>query len=205
MENKPTDKAPRKTLIIFASPRPQGNTATLVEKLKKELTGPVVELSVFYSKIAPCTDCRGCWKTARCVVRDEMDTIYNEDFDNVVIASPIYFGTMPGSMLSVMSRMQPWHVATFFLKKPLEQRPKKAAAILTAGGKGNCDSARHHLGAFFRMLNAQGWSENLVCSTDTDTIPSSKDVAALEGVSKLATWLNSPDDGSLKNKPDWEF
>lgn len=195
----------RKTLIIFASPRPQGNTAMLVEKLKGELEGPVVELSVFHSRIAPCTDCRGCWKKARCVVRDEMDTIYNDDFDNVVIASPIYFGTMPGSMLSVMSRMQPWHVATFFLKKPLVQRPKKAAAILTAGGKGNWGAVRHHLGAFFRMLNAQGWSDNLVCSTNTDAIPSSEDIAALEGVSQLASWLNSPDDGSLKKKSDWEF
>lgn len=25
----------------------------------------------------------------------------------IIFASPIYFGTMPGSMLSVMSRMQP--------------------------------------------------------------------------------------------------
>lgn len=73
----------------------------------------------------------------------------------IIFASPIYFGTMPGSMLSVMSRMQPWHVATFFLKKPLVQP--------------------------------------------------SEDIAALDGVSKLASWLNSPDDGSLKKKSDWEF
>ena len=111
-----------KTLIINGSPRPSGNTVALIEELKKHLEGEVIELSAFRSRIAPCVDCRGCWETARCVVRDEMDVIYGDDFDNVVIASPVYFSTLPGKMLSLISRMQPWHAATFFIKKPLVQR-----------------------------------------------------------------------------------
>ena len=126
-----------KTLIINGSPRPDGNTVALLRELKKELKGEVVEVSAFYSNIAPCVDCRGCWKTAKCVVDDGMQVIYEDDFDNVVVASPVYYGTLPGSVLSLMSRLQPWHAATYFINEPLVQRPKKAAAILTAGGKGN--------------------------------------------------------------------
>ena len=78
-----------KTLIINGSPRPDGNTVSLIRELKKHLEGEVVEVSAFYSNIAPCVDCRGCWQTAKCVVDDGMQVIYEDDFDNVVVASPV--------------------------------------------------------------------------------------------------------------------
>ena len=179
-----------KTLIINGSPRPKGNTAALIAELKAHLSGEVVELSAYRSRIAPCVDCRGCWKTAKCVVRDEMDVIYSDDFDNVVIASPVYFMTLPGQVLNILSRMQPWHVAMFFLKQPLVQRQKKAAVILTAGGKGNASGANHHLRAFFRMLNASGWEEHMAISAKTDDLPAWEDEAALSQVRGIARWLS---------------
>lgn len=179
-----------KTLIINGSPRPNGNTATLIEALKQYLHGEIIELSAFRSNIAPCVDCRGCWKTAKCVVKDDMQIIYDDDFDNVVIASPVYYGTLPGQVLSMMSRMQPWHAATYFLGKPLVLRSKKAAAILTTGGKGNQTNAYHHLRAFFRFLNARGFEDHIVCSANTDTCPAADDEKALADARKLAEWLN---------------
>ena len=182
-----------KTLIINGSPRRGGNTAALVAVLKAHLTGEVVEISAFYSGIAPCVDCRGCWKTAECVVKDGMQTIYDDDFDNVVVASPVYYGTLPGQVLSLMSRLQPWHAAVFFLHKPLDQRPKKSAAILTAGGKGNQERSMHHLRALFRMLNARGFEDHLACSANTDTIPADRDEAAKAQVRAIAQWLSAPE------------
>ena len=179
-----------RTLIDNGSPRINGNTAALIAELKKHLSGEVIELSAFRSDIAPCIDCRACWTTARCVVRDEMEIIYGDDFDHVIVASPVYFSTLPGKMLSLMSRMQPWHVATFFLKQPLVLKKKKAAVILTAGGKGNVSGANHHLRAFFRMLSAEGWAEHMVISPNTDTIPAWEDEAAMAGVREIARWLN---------------
>ena len=180
----------RKTLIINGSPRPNGNTSELIAQLKTRLEGEVVELSAFRSDIAPCVDCRSCWTTARCAVRDEMDVIYADDFDNVVLASPVYFSTLPGQVLSLMSRLQPWHAAKFFLNKPLVQREKKAAVILTAGGKGNQDKAFHHVRAMMRMLNASGYEEHWICSPSTDTIPAQEDEKAMADVLALADWLN---------------
>lgn len=181
---------PRKTLIINGSPRPDGNTAFLIRTLRQQLPGPVVELSAFRSRISPCVDCRSCWDTARCVIKDDMELIYEDDFDNVVLASPIYYGTLPGSVLSLMSRMQPWHAAMYFLNRPMVLREKKAAAILTAGGKGNQENAMHHISALFRFLNAKGFRQHTVISPNTDTIPAQRDLAAQESICQLARWLS---------------
>lgn len=181
-----------KTLLINGSPRPKGNTAALIRELKRHLKGEVIEISAFYSNIAPCVDCRGCWETAQCVVHDEMDLIYGDDFDNVVIASPVYYGTLPGSLLSLISRMQPWHAATYFLKEPLDLRPKKSAVILTAGGKGNEERALIHANCFFRMVNARGYEDHIACSPNTDTIPAEQDENAKAQVREITHWLNSP-------------
>ena len=180
----------KKTIIINGSPRVNGNTAFLIAELKKHLEGEVIEISAFRSGIAPCVDCRACWTTAKCVVEDDMQIIYDDDFDNIVIASPVYYSTLPGSVLSLMSRLQPWHAATFFIKEPLKQRPKKSAAILTAGGKGNEANAQHHLSAFFKQVNASGFRDHIVCSGKTDTIPAWEDKKAIAEVATLAEWLN---------------
>lgn len=182
----------KKTIILNGSPRPNGNTAYLINVLKEHLEGEVIEISAFRSGIAPCVDCRGCWETAKCVVQDGMQVIYDDDFDNVVIASPVYYGTLTGSLLSLISRMQPWHAAMFFLKKPLQLRPKKSAAILTAGGKGNEERAQHHMNAFFKMVNAKGFREHIACAPNTDSVLAWEDEQAVNEVLSIARWLNEP-------------
>ena len=179
----------KKTLIINGSPRVNGDTAALIRELKNNLHGEVVEISAFRSKIAPCVDCRGCWKTAECVVKDDMRIIYDDDFDNVVLATPVYYMTLPGQVLSLMSRFQPQHAAMFFLNKPLNLRPKKGGLILTAGGKGNEAGAEHHIRVMFRSLNATGFEEHTVKSVKTDILPAAQDEAALAGVRDMARWL----------------
>jgi len=89
-----------------------------------------------------------------------------------------------------MSRLQPWHAAKFFLNCPLKLRKKKAAVILTAGGKGNQDQAFHHVRALFRMLGAEGYEDHWICSPNTDCLPAERDEKAMAEVLALADWLN---------------
>lgn len=181
-----------KTLIVNGSPRPQGDTAALIAELKRNLSGEVVEISAFRSRIAPCVDCRSCWKTARCAVRDEMDIIYADDFDAVVLATPVWYMSLPGPMLSLMSRFQPQHAASFFLNNPLGIRSKKGGLILTAGGaKDNWRGAMHHVKVFFRMMNAQGFEEHSAMSLHTDFSPASEDAEAMAAVREMAKWLEN--------------
>ena len=180
-----------KTLIINGSPRIDGDTATLIAELRKHLLGDVIEISAYRAKIAPCVDCRGCWETGRCVVDDDMSIIYEDDFDNVVLASPVYFKSLPGPVLSLLSRFQPQHAAAFYLNNPLGIKPKKAGLILTAGGKGNEAGANHHIFVMFKMLNAAGYEEHSAKSLHTDKLPARDDTAAMEEARKLALWLNA--------------
>lgn len=191
----------KRTLIINGSPRPHGNTARLVEEMKKTLQGDVVEISAYRSKIAPCVDCRGCSTTARCVVRDDMDIIYADDFDNVVVASPVYFGTMPGPMLSLLSRFQPQHAAMFFLDIDRNISPKKAGLIMTAGSRKNEASALHHVRCLFNMVNARGYQGYEVISNNTDEVPADQDEAALAAARRLGEYLNEdwPEDADLRD------
>lgn len=191
----------KRTLIVNGSPRPHGNTVALIEEMKKTLEGEIIEISAFRSNIAPCVDCRGCVKTAKCVVRDEMDTIYADDYDNVVIATPVYFGTMPGAMMSLLSRFQPQHAAMFFLDIPRNIRPKKAGLILTAGSRKNEDRAMPHVRCMFNMFNARGYEGYEVISNNTDEVPADQDEAAMAAARRLGEYLNEdwPEDADLRD------
>ena len=194
-----------RTLIINGSPRLDGNTAFLTNTLKEHLEGEVIELSAFRSSIAPCVDCRSCWSNAVCRVKDDMGIIYEDNFDNVVLATPIYYGALPGQVLSLMTRFQPQHAARFFLNNPIPLRQKKAGLILTAGGKGNENGAEHHIRVLFMMLGGNGHSEHRATSLKTDTISAHFDLAAISKTLDLAKWFNNtkPEKDSLST--EWSY
>lgn len=180
-----------KTLIINGSPRSAGDTAYLIEVLKENLEGEVVELSAFRDDISPCMDCRACLTTGRCAIDDEMRVIYDDDYDSVVLAAPVYFATLPGQVLSLMSRFQAIRAAKILADKRYVMRRKKAGLILVAGGKGNERHAEHHIHVFFRMLGGYGYEEHFSKSLHTDELPASRDDAAIGQVKALAEWLQA--------------
>ena len=180
----------KKTLIINGSPRLNGDTMTLIHELKRHLKGEVVEISAYRSNISPCLDCRRCQITNACCIQDDMNIIYNDDYDNVVLASPVYYATLPGPVLSLLSRFQNQHALIAQGKRP-ELRVKKSGLILTAGGaKNNYEKALHHVWVLFRMTNAKGFEEHIVKSVKTDTLPAAQDEKALADCKELARWLN---------------
>jgi len=181
----------RKTLIVNGSPRVNGDTAALIRELRRHLNGEVAELSAYRAKLAPCVDCRSCRVQKGCVVEDDMRVIYGDAFDNVVLASPVYYSTLPGPVFSLMSRFQPQFGATYRLRDPFVLRPKRAGLILLGGGKGNEAGALRLARVLFRMMNADGFEAHTVLSMKTDTLPAAEDEAAKDGVIKLAAWLNA--------------
>ena len=97
-----------KTLIFNGSPRKNGDTVSLINTLKNELSGEINRIDKYYSDIQPCIDCRYCWTHSGCAIKDEMQRVFSliDETDNIVIASPIYFSELSGSLLSVLSRLQ---------------------------------------------------------------------------------------------------
>ena len=80
-----------KVLILNGSPRPEGDTAWVLERLKERFPrGTEFDiLNTYEADIRPCDDCRYCWENEGCCVRDGMDIIRKDDWDVVVLASPL--------------------------------------------------------------------------------------------------------------------
>lgn len=178
-----------KTLIINGSPRKNGDTSALVSELKKHLKGEVIELSAYYDKISPCIDCRACWKQKGCAIKDDMAKIYNDDFDNVVIASPIHMSYLTGPLMELASRFQAYYAARFILHDKFVLR-KKRAVLIIVGGDGNPEKALDQAKMIFREMNAELEDQNTVFSLHTDRLPAGEDSQALIKISDIASRIN---------------
>lgn len=101
-----------KIVAINGSPRKNGNTAQLLEVVRREVEAAGVEFQVFQPgpKVHPCMACYHCLNTGslRCVQTDDM---VNEiiaaciDADGILLASPVYHGGIAGGMKCVLDRL----------------------------------------------------------------------------------------------------
>lgn len=181
-----------KTLVIFGSPRKNGNTKLLTDLLAENLKGGIKFVDCYSEKISPCVDCRKCREQSGCAINDGMQEIYGylKSCDNVVIASPVYFSELSGRTLDVCSRFQTYFSEKFFRNKTPELKEKKGAVILTGGGKGKPDKAYETALTVLRLLNVKQTAP-LVVSQNTDNVCAWDDKEAVEGVKKAAAFLNS--------------
>jgi len=98
-----------KVVGIVGSPRRKGNTEILtqvaLEEIRKE--GLETELvSLAGKKVEPCDACGACYKTGKCHIKDDFDSIFlkMKDADGIILASPVYFSAATPQMTSFISR-----------------------------------------------------------------------------------------------------
>jgi multimeric flavodoxin WrbA len=182
-----------KTLIINGSPHKNGDTAFLVSELRKYLKGDVIELFAYDCNIKPCKGCKICLPDVKCNIKDDMKIIYNDDFDNIVIASSVQMTSLSVPILAIISRLQKYYLAKYKFNKDLNLKAKNGSLILTGGGgEGNCEEAVRRANWTFKLLNASFDKEkDTAKSLKTDTIPASEDEEAINKVRELAEHLNA--------------
>ncbi len=102
----------RKVLIIFGSPRKDGNTHILVEQVINGLNDSEIDSEVVYLSDLDINDCQACYFCKRndnnkCIIDDDMQSVYAklEDAEGVILASPIYFNNVSGKMRLWLDRM----------------------------------------------------------------------------------------------------
>ncbi len=91
-----------KVMGFIGSPRKEGNTAWIVNKILDGAKEQGAETRSWYFSdldIKPCRGCLGCHKGDRnrgCVIDDDMQKLYGalEQADLLVLGSPIYMGQM---------------------------------------------------------------------------------------------------------------
>ena len=137
-----------KTLILNGSPRKNGDVAFLVEQLVSLLPGQVIRLDAFTSGIQACQDCRYCKSKSGCALQDPMQHLYRtlDSYDNIVLASPVYFSDLTPPLLAIGSRLQASYMARRFRNEQMFPHPKNGGVILTGGGDGNMICLKLHRG-----------------------------------------------------------
>jgi len=117
-----------KVLGIYGSARKGGNSDQLLDKALEGAESAGAETLRIYArdlKISGCRSCGGCDKTGKCVVQDEMQSVYPlfEWADIIFLASPIYFYSLSGQVKLIIDRAQAmW--SKRFLEKDAEARKR---------------------------------------------------------------------------------
>lgn len=183
-----------KTLILNGSPRKNGDTISLINKLTEQLNGEYKIVDAYYSDISACVDCRYCWNNDGCSIKDEMTEIYDyiADCDNVVIASPIYFSQPTGKLLDICSRFQTYFAAKHFRNQTPIIKPKKGAVILVGGGDGNPEDAYKNVCTILHHINVIE-THPLVGSFNTNESTATEDTEAIKSIANVANHLNKSD------------
>lgn len=99
-----------KVLIINGSPRTNGNTQIAINELTKEFEQENIEvknIEIGTKDIRGCIACGTCYKTGKCVFNDLVNDGIEllKEVDGVIIASPVYYASANGSLLSLLDRM----------------------------------------------------------------------------------------------------
>ena len=179
-----------KTLIFNGSPRKNGDTSKLLEKFCASLDGEVRIVRAYDCGIKPCADCRYCWKHSGCSIKDEMTELYDYigECDNIIIASPVYFSTLTGPLLSVLSRVQTLFCSRFFRGEP-RMGGKRGAVIVVGGGDGSPDGA---VKTARMLLRQMGVDEilSVISFHDTNHRPAAEDEGTCLQIEKLAADLS---------------
>ncbi len=102
----------KKILIIKASPRKDGNSDLLSKEFERGALDAGHSVKSVYLKdknIKNCMACYGCRKEGLCVIKDDAKEILDDmlSSDVIVLATPVYFYSMAGSLKTLIDRTLP--------------------------------------------------------------------------------------------------
>ncbi len=118
-----------KVLILNGSPHVNGTTKIAINEAVKTLNEEGIETEVIEvgsKSIVGCKGCFACYKLGKCAI-DDLVNETNEKFkeaDGLIIASPVYYATPNGTLLSFLDRL--------FYSKRFDTSMKVGAAIACA-------------------------------------------------------------------------
>ena len=167
-----------KTLIFSGSPRKNGETAFMIEELKKAMGGEFKEVNAYRADIRPCIDCRCCFEHEGCAIKDEMQEVYDyiQECDHIVIASPVYFEEITGTLLAMFSRLQTYFSARYIRKEEPVPKKKTGAILLAAGSIGPREKAESTSEMLLRQLSCQSLGTVYAAKTDKVSVRDREDI-----------------------------
>lgn len=169
-----------KTLIINGSPRKNGDTAYFIERIKREKKIDCHIISAYYADFSPCIDCRQC-TNGQCIYNDELTKVFNniDDYDNVIVATPLYYNQPTGMLMAMMSRTQMF----FNSKKSL--KPKNGYVVVVGGGDSVVNSADAEKTIRIMLMGLNVKVKGYVRCLHTSTVKPENDVEANKDLEEI--------------------
>ncbi len=146
-------------LILNGSPRKDGNTQVALGEMKKifdENGVSYTQLDVGMQNIRGCIACNQCGKLGKCVFDDGVNQAARllSQADGVVVASPVYYASANGTLISFLDRL-------FYSCQ--EDLTMKVGASVVCARRGGCSATFDELNKYFTisgmpLASSQYWN-----------------------------------------------
>ncbi len=136
-----------KVLLINGSPHANGNTNLALQEMIKIFQAEGVETELLHignKAIRGCVGCRRCAQLGHCVFDDEVSAAAPKfaECDGLVIASPVYYASANGTMISFLDRL--------FYSTPFDKSMKVGASVVAAR-RGGLSATFDELNKYFAI------------------------------------------------------
>ena len=184
-----------KVVAINGSPRSEGNTWHALSVIQKQLETQGIEMEILHvgnKAIHGCTACLKCsqMKNEQCSITND---IVNESIqkmkeaDGIIIAAPVYFAGIPGTMKSFLDRA--FYVAT---NNNALFRHKVAASVVAVrrtGGSVTFDNLNHYL-TYSQMILATSNYWNVIHGRlPGEVLKDEEGIQAMEVLANNMAWI----------------
>jgi len=139
-------KQKMKALCIIGSPKTNGSTARLVDRVIEGMESQNIKVSRYFLDEMNINYCKGCEKceiNRKCVQMDDMNILIDEIYESniIILASPSYWGDVTGQMKTFIDRSLPLCNA----KTGETPVPKGKFGVAVAVRAGNSKEENQHI------------------------------------------------------------
>ena len=136
-----------KVLMINGSPRVGGNTSIALAEMEKIFAEEGIEsetIQIGAQAIRGCIACGTCRKNGKCVFDDAVNQAAPkfEAADGLVVASPVYYASANGTLVSFLDRL--------FYSTPFDKQMKVGASVVVAR-RGGLSATFDELNKYFTI------------------------------------------------------
>ena len=136
-------------LIINGSPHAKGNTALALSEMQKIFDADGIETTLLHignKAIRGCIACGSCGKTGKCAIDDDVNRAAElfEKADGLVVASPVYYASANGTLISFLDRL--------FYSTSFDKTMKVGASVVVAR-RGGLSATFDELNKYFTISN----------------------------------------------------
>ena len=151
-----------KVIAVLASPRKEGNTDILLDKILEgiqEQGASVQKIILNDLRFVPCQECEKMSDDGNCLIQDDFQYVFEKikEADIVILASPIFFGSLTAQAKMMIDRFQCYWRAKYLLKSISKEKEKTGIflSVQATNKKGFFDNARMIVKNFFGTIGAK--------------------------------------------------